>query len=191
MKTTFLSNLSLYPCPVVLVTSKHKQKENVLTVSWAGIASSNPEYITIAINPKRFSYLMILESEEFGINIPVAGNVEAIDFCGSHSGKNVDKFEICGFSKFYGHYIQAPLIEECPVNFECKVYNHIDLGSHVLFVARIVNKYIDDEIKMEDIHEKLNPLIYFRPNYYSLKTEKLGYYGFTKNILPDDKLFLK
>ena len=172
-------DLLLYPCPTVLVTSKLMDRENVFTVSWAGIASSHPEYITIGINRKRYSYSLIKESHKFCINIPNSDMIGKVDYCGSHSGRDVDKFLSCDFKKtYYGE--EFILIDNCPVNLICTVEHIYPLGSHDLFVGHVERKFIDKTSK--DIHAQLKPIIYFRPNYYGVSENPLGYYGFTKDV---------
>lgn len=177
MITKYTGELLLTPCPTVLVTSKHNDVENVLTISWAGIASSHPEYVTISVNPKRYSYLPILKSKKFCINIPDFSLINAIDFCGNWSGRDIDKFSACGFSKQYvSDYI---LIEQCQMQILCDVIQIIELGSHHLFIAKVIEKYIN--VKPQDnIYDSLNPIVYFRPYYHKLDKQNLGSYGYTK-----------
>lgn len=176
MKSEYTGNLLLYPCPVVLVTSKDNAVENVFTVSWAGIASSHPEYITIAINLKRFSYSIIQKSKKFCVNIPNSSLIYEVDRCGSISGCDTDKFQICKFKKTYynSDYI---LIDQCPVHLICEVESIVKLGSHDLFVAKVTHKLIDSHIS--NIYQDIDPIVYFRPNYYQIGKDKIGYYGYT------------
>lgn len=176
MKISFNNELSLYPCPTVLVTTKLESIENVLTVSWAGIASSHPEYVTIAINTKRYSHDLIMNSKKFCINIPNTNLIKEVDCCGVLSGKQINKFDYCHFSKYYyqSDYI---LIEQCPIHLICELMQVIQLGSHDLFIAIVKDKLIDDFIK--DIHNEIDPIVYFRPNYYKLNKDSFGYYGYT------------
>lgn len=177
MLTKYTGELLLAPCPTVLVTSKYNNNENVLTVSWAGIASSHPEYVTISINPKRYSYLLISKSKKFCINIPDSNLVNAIDFCGNNSGKEIDKFSVCRFSKKYiSDYI---LIEQCKMQILCNVIKIIELGSHHLFIAKVEEKYINVDPN-DNIYNSLNPVAYFRPYYYKLEKHNIGKYGYTK-----------
>lgn len=173
--TIYKGDLSLYPCPTVLVTSKNNTIDNVCTVSWAGIASSHPEYVTIAINKKRFSYDIIRASKRFCINIPDASQIEKVDFCGSYSGRDIDKFKSCNFTKVY-YESEYVLINECPLHLLCEIENEIELGSHTLFVARIANKLLGKEIDSNNI--PINPIVYCRPNYYKLNPNPIGYYGY-------------
>lgn len=177
MKKELKSDLLLYPCPVLLVTSKYKDIQNVFTVSWAGIACSHPEYITISIKPSRFSYSLIKNSKCFAVNIVKEKLLPIADYCGTFSGKHHDKFNECKLTKIKGHVIDVPLIEECPINIECELEQIIKLGSHDLFIGKVLCKLIDSNIDLQNIHSFLSPLSYFRPNYYTLNQTCLGTYG--------------
>ncbi len=175
-KRILKKELLLYPCPILLVTSKWKNIRNVLTVSWSGIASSHPEYITISINKKRYSHSLIVNSGALVVNIINEDLINAADYCGSHSGKSIDKFDDCRLATSSGTFVDAPLIDNCPINIECKVENIIDLGSHDLIVGKVLVKWINSDIADDDLHEKLRPAVYFRPYYYRLNDTILGEY---------------
>lgn len=182
MLTKYTGELLLTPCPTVLVTSKYNDIENVLTISWTGIASSHPEYVTVSVNTKRYSYDIIQKSKKFCINIPSINLINAVDFCGSNSGRNVDKFAACGFSKKYvSDYI---LIDQCKMYILCEVESIVDLGSHHMFIAKVINKYLNIDA-IDHIHESISPIVYFRPYYYGLEKNNIGYFGFTKTIIPN------
>lgn len=176
MISKYEGDLLLTPCPTLLVTSKYDKIENVLTVAWAGIASSKPEYITISINPKRYSYHLIAQSKKFCINIPDRNLLQQVDYCGSHSGRFTDKFSDCGFSKI--ELADFILIEQCKFYLLCDVENEIDLGSHHLFVARVREKYSNFSEEGQ-IYRELQPLVYYRPYYFGIKEKVLGEYGFS------------
>lgn len=174
----FLSNeLLLYPCPVVLVTTKHISVENVFTVSWIGIACSHPEFLSISVKPTRYSHRLIQESGLFTVNIIDENLLQIADYCGSVSGISHDKFAECGLKKTPGISIDVPMLEACPINIECVVEHTLALGGHDLIVGRVVSKMIDANIPDTQIHEKLQPVSYFRPNYYGIDKTILGQYG--------------
>lgn len=182
MKTKFTNELLLYPCPVLLVTSRYKNTDNVFTVSWSGIACSHPEYIMISIKSSRYSHSLIKQSGVFGVNIINERLLSAADYCGTFSGTKHDKFSECGFTKLQGQVVNIPLIRECPINIECEVEKIVELGSHDMFIGKVVNKMIDSDIDIQKIHEDLKPVAYFRPNYYALCGDSLGTYGKTFNL---------
>lgn len=179
MKNKLQNDLLLYPCPVLLVTSRYNDTDNVLTVSWSGIACSHPEYIMISIKSSRLSHSLIKNSGVFGVNIINENLLSIADYCGTFSGTQYNKFLDCRLTKFQGHKTDVPLIKECPINIECVVEKVIELGSHDVFIGRVVNKLIDSNINLEQIHKELKPVSYFRPNYYALQEDCLGTYGKT------------
>jgi flavin reductase (DIM6/NTAB) family NADH-FMN oxidoreductase RutF len=72
--------------------------------------------------------------------VPSSDMVRTVDFCGIYSGRDKDKTGV--FTVFNGELGTAPLIEECPVNLECKVIHLLDLGSHTLVVGEIKETFI-------------------------------------------------
>ena len=179
------SELTLYPCPVVLVTCQARIGiPNIITVSWAGIACSKPEMVSIAVKPTRYSYELIAESREFVVNIPTTKHIREADICGTRSGREVDKFQLCRFTADASSALLTPSIKECPVSLECEMDHVIEIGGHHLFVARIVAKSIDPDYCLREgqqATELLDPIVYLRPNYFSLNRVPLGQFGFTRH----------
>ena len=183
MKVTKSPRTALFPCPVVLVTCVDAEgKPNIITLAWAGVACSNPPILGIGVRPGRYSYRLIEQSGEFAINIPTAKYVKETDFCGSSSGKTVDKFNETGLTPDPAERIRPPIIRECPVNIECVVKSRIQLGSHHLFLGEVVSVHVDDEILDEKGRidfDKAAPFVFNNGEYWSLK-RKIGEIGLSK-----------
>lgn len=150
----------LYPMPAVLVGSKVDETPNFMTAAWCGIASHKPPAISVAIREGRFTMKGIKEKGVFSINVPSADLVKKVDFCGIYSGKKKDKSQF--FQIYYGVLETVPLIQECPVNLECKVIHSLDLGSHTLVVGEIMETYINKDCLTDGKAdaEKIDPLVY-------------------------------
>ena len=86
-----------------------------------------------------------------------------VDFCGIYSGKSEDKSRL--FKIFYGSIKTAPLIEECPINFECELIQSIELGSHTLFIGQIMETHVSDHCFENNriVTETVDPLIFVGP----------------------------
>jgi flavin reductase (DIM6/NTAB) family NADH-FMN oxidoreductase RutF len=154
----------LHPMPVLLVGAKVDGKPNFMTVAWAGIANGEPPMISIAVRHQRHTHKGIRQNLTFSVNIPSTDLVREADYCGSVSGSKVDKVEVCQFKVFYGKLKSAPLIEQCPINLECKVAHILDLGSHSLVVGRIEETHVSESCLIDGIPDikKIKPLIYNR-----------------------------
>jgi flavin reductase (DIM6/NTAB) family NADH-FMN oxidoreductase RutF len=131
--------------PVLLIGSNVDEKPNFMTVAWGGIANGEPAMISVAIHKKRYTLKGIRQNSTFSVNIPSAEMVKETDYCGIISGSAVNKVEVCRFKVFYGKLGNAPLIEQCPINLECKVMHILDLGSHSLVVGRIEESHISEK----------------------------------------------
>ena len=112
--------------PVVLVTVGR----NIMTAGAFHFYSFAPPSVMVGIIPEKYTYELINEQSEFGINIPRADQVELVRICGSVSGRDVDdKYSKAGVTPFEGVEIKSHLIKECPV---IGIHGCIDQGGKVL-----------------------------------------------------------
>lgn len=162
MKVRLGAQTYIYPMPVLLVGTEVGGKANFMAVAWGGIANSEPPMITVAIRHSRYTLKGVLENQAFSVNIPSSVQVVEADYCGMASGAKVDKVAACGFKIFYGAVAGAPLIEECPVNLECRVEHTLNLGTHVLVVGRIEETHVSQECLTDGKPDavKIKPFIF-------------------------------
>jgi len=161
-KTSIGPRTLIYPMPALLVGALVDGKPNFMTAAWGGIANSEPPMISVAIRHGRYTRKGITENLTFSVNIPSVDMVKAVDYCGITSGAKVDKVKACQFKVFYGKLDNAPLVEQCPVNLECRVVHILDLGSHSLIVGRIEETHVTQSCLTngEPDVNKVKPLIY-------------------------------
>ena len=61
-----------------------------------------------------------------------------------YSGRDVDKFARAGLTRQASSHIKSALIEECPVNVECRVVHAVDFpGSHQWYIGQILCAHVD------------------------------------------------
>lgn len=150
MKIDLQNNLGVLPNPVAMISSGDMENSNIATIAWTGIINSEPMIVYVSIRPSRFSNEIITKTKEFVINLPDEKLVKVADFCGTKSGRDVDKFKICNLTKRQSDEINSPYIEECPINLECKVINIQKFDSHEMFMAEVVRTHCDKEILDEN-----------------------------------------
>lgn len=172
----------LYPLPAVMVScALPGEKPNIITVAWTGTVCSSPAMVSISVRPERYSYHMIKESGEFVINLTTQNLVRAADYCGVRSGREVDKFEQMQLTALKAAQVEAPLIGESPVNLECRVEQVIELGSHHMFLARVLAVDVDDRYLDERGKFDLNKsglAVYSHGEYFALG-KRLGTFGYS------------
>jgi flavin reductase (DIM6/NTAB) family NADH-FMN oxidoreductase RutF len=172
---------ALYPVPVVLVSCGDVEHPNIITIAWTGVINSDPPTVSIAIRPSRYSHSLVRESQEFVVNIPTSDQLEYVDYCGIVSGREIDKFEACGFTPIPASSVNTALIAQCPINIECTVKQTITLGTHDMFVGQIEAVQGEEAVMNERGRidpAKAVPLAYVSGNYYELGSY-LNKHGFT------------
>lgn len=137
--------------------------------------------LSISVRPERYSHHLIKESGEFVVNLPTESLVRAIDWCGVKSGRDVDKFAAMHLTAVPAAKVGTVLVEESPVNLECKVTQVIPLGSHDLFLAECVAVDVDERLLDESGKLCLNKaklIVYSHGDYLALG-RKLGSFGYS------------
>ena len=147
MKQDWKPGTMIYPLPALLVScGSHEEEYNIITVAWAGTICTNPPMCYISVRPERHSYPILKKNMEFVINLTTKDMAFATDWCGVRSGRDVDKWKemhlTAGKASKLDH---APIIEECPVNIECKVTEIKELGSHHMFLAKVEAVQVGEE----------------------------------------------
>ena len=170
----------LNPTPAVLVSCGTMEKPNVFTVGWTGIVCTHPPRTYVSIRPSRYSYELIKKSGEFVINLTTTQLLLATDKCGVHSGRDKDKFKLCGITAEESQTVSAPSVKESPLSLECKVFDIIELGSHDMFLADITAVRVDESLLDEKGSlslEKCRLTAYSHGKYYELvkPVQSLGF----------------
>ncbi len=172
------------PLPVVLVGCAHSELgSNLLTVAWTGVACSGPPKLHISIRPERHSHRMVSDSRCFTVNLPTLGMLEQVDLCGNISGRHCDKWKLANLTPVPGSVVEAPIVAQCPINYECVVENVLPLGTHDVFVGRIVAEHADCNILSHEGKldlSRLQPVIYMLGEYWSIGSN-VGRYGFSRS----------
>lgn len=136
------------PEAVVLVTSvDDKGRANIIVLSWSMPASFVPKLVAISVGKTRHSHKLIMDSGEFVLCVPSLEMKDAVVFCGTHSGRKVDKFSETGLTPVGAKKVKPPLIAEAVSNNECRVVGVLDAGDHTIFVGEVVAAYVSDEPK--------------------------------------------
>lgn len=182
-KRTLRAGNMLNPSPVVMVSCGSSIDEyNIITIAWTGTICSDPAMCYISVRPERHSYNLIKESGEFVINLVNRDLAPIADWCGVKSGKKFNKFFETGLTPVRGTQVKAPMIDEAPVNLECKVKQIIPLGSHDMFIAEIVAVHAKENLfnfKTDALElQRANLVSYSHGHYYDLG-KILGKFGYS------------
>jgi flavin reductase (DIM6/NTAB) family NADH-FMN oxidoreductase RutF len=137
----------LEPGPVVLLTTQHKGRSNVMTISWHTMLEFEPPLVGCVISNRNFTFNMLRASRECAINIPTRALARNVVGCGNTSGADSDKFETFGLTPRNGKLVKAPLIDECYASLECRVVDTRMVPKYCFFVLEVIKAWVDPAVK--------------------------------------------
>lgn len=134
-----------HPTGVCLVVCKDKKgMVDVTPVGWFTICNSKPLSWAISLHYNRYSYEVILKQGEFVLTLPSYKQKEDVLYCGSVSGRDVDKLKKCKFELIKAKKVEVPLLKDSIACYECKVIRRCDITDHTIFVGKILAAYISE-----------------------------------------------
>ena len=175
----------VYPSPAGLIVAVDEQdKPNVMTAGEVfNISLKEPCIIGIALRKATYTHSLIMKTGEFTVNLPTAAILEKVDLVGTISGRDEpDKFEKYGLTIIPSTAVKPPIIEECPVNLECKMLSVTVVGDHDLFLGQVVAMHVDSDKVGENqrvLIEKVDGFAFAERGYYKMG-EKIGNLGFSR-----------
>ncbi len=183
MKVAFKPGTMIYPLPAVMVScGDGPENYNIITIAWTGTICSDPPMCYISVRPERHSHGLIMRTGEFVINLTTSELARQTDWCGVRSGRDCNKFREMSLTPGVGQVVKAPIIEESPLNIECRVVEVKRLGTHDMFIANVVAVYAEESLIDKSTGQfQLNhagPMAFSHGKYYSLG-EKIGGFGFS------------
>ena len=159
-----------YPKVVAIVTASAGGKDNAMTAAWHSSISVNPPLYGVSISPKRFTYQLITESKEFGINFVPFEKASLAAQVGGISGKEMDKFERLNIEKEKPLKTGVPILKDAYAAYECKLVDSKAYGDHIWVVGEIVAVHFLKDVFTEKQTLSLNkikPLLYLGSEFYA------------------------
>jgi len=159
-----------YPKVAVIVTASVRNRDDAMTAAWHSSISLKPPLYGIAVTAKRFTYRLMTESREFGINFIPSEKASLAAAIGGTSGQQMDKFERFNIKKEKPLKTTAPILQDAYAAYECKLVDSKPYGDHIWIVGEIVAVHFLEEAftaaEVLDIH-KIRPLLYLGSDFYA------------------------
>lgn len=134
-----------YPEWVVLVVARDGQgKANLMPAGWGMICSGNPPMVCVAIGHSRYTHRCVEETGEFVFAWAGEGQAELVEYAGSHTGAEVDKFQEFAIPTAPAAVVNVPLLAGAAANLECKLSQAVTTGDHTVFVGEVVAAHLPD-----------------------------------------------
>ena len=137
----------LEPGPVVLLTTAHKGRANVMTMSWHMMVEFEPPLVACVVSSADYSFSALRATRECVIAAPAVELASKVAEVGNCSGRLVDKFATLGLTPRPAAHVKPPLVLECFANLECKVVDTRLVNKFNLFILEVVKAWMDPSQK--------------------------------------------
>lgn len=133
----------LEPGPVLLVTTLHKGRANVMTLSWHTMLDFEPPRVGVVLGEANFSFAALRATRECVLNLPTLELARQTVGCGNVTGRRTDKFARFRLTAEPSAVVAPPRIAECFASLECRVADTRMVNRYNLFVLEVVQAWID------------------------------------------------
>jgi flavin reductase (DIM6/NTAB) family NADH-FMN oxidoreductase RutF len=137
----------LEQAPVPLLTTRHKGRAKVMTMSWHTMMEFEPPLVGCVVSGRNFSFTGLKATRQCVLNIPTAGLAPEVVACGNACGRRMDKFEAFGLTALTAALVDAPLEADCYARLECRVADTRLVKRYNFFVLEVVKAWIDPACK--------------------------------------------
>jgi flavin reductase (DIM6/NTAB) family NADH-FMN oxidoreductase RutF len=137
----------LEPGPVVLLTTAHGGKSNVMTMSWHMMVEFEPPLVACVVSSADYSFAAMVAEQDCVIAIPAVELAPVAVKVGNSSGRTVDKFKKFGLTPQPAELVTPPLIAECFANLECRVVDTSLVDKYDIFILEVVKAWTDPKQK--------------------------------------------
>lgn len=158
-----------YPKVAAVLTVNAGGKKNAMAAAWHSSISFKPPLYGVAVAPKRFTYQLILESKEFGINFLPFEAAELVASVGGSGGKEIDKFSKFDIAEEKPLKTNVPILKAAYAVYECKLVDNKIYGDHAWIVGEVVAVHFNDDVFTPEGTldlSKLNPALYLGAELY-------------------------
>ena len=133
----------LEPGPTLLLTTSHRDRANVMTLSWHTMLEFEPPLVGCVVSERNFSFAALRRTRHCVLNIPTVELAAQVVGCGNTSGREVDKFKAFGLTPVPAARVESPLIAECHASLECRVADTRLVNRYNFFVLEVLKAWVD------------------------------------------------
>ena len=137
-------------------------RSNVMTIGWGGLNVFFGDFCFLApVRKSRFTYGLLQKNGAFTVSVPLTDMRAELNFAGTKSGRDVDKFYGHGLTAAPAQAVNVPTVKECGLQIECIPFGRVDQQSenltpdvldrcypngdlHTFFLGKIVRCYYTD-----------------------------------------------
>jgi flavin reductase (DIM6/NTAB) family NADH-FMN oxidoreductase RutF len=158
-----------YPRVAVVVTAHAGGRDNAMTIAWHTSISKKPPLYGVVVSEGHFTYKLITESKEFGVNFLPDTRAELVAAIGGSKGSELDKFKAFAINKDNPVKTAVPILMDAYAAFECRLVDDRSYGDHRLLIGEIIAvHYLEEAFNADGTlnQEKVSPVLYMGSEQY-------------------------
>jgi len=158
-----------YPRVAVVVTAQAGGRENAMAAAWHMPLSFSPPLYVVSVSTKRFTYQLIVDSKQFGVNFLPFESSELVASVGGSQGQEIDKFQKFNIARDKSVKMDVPILKAAYAAYECRLVDDRGYGDHRLLVGEIeAVHWLKEAFAPEAILDlaKVSPVLYLGNELY-------------------------
>ena len=177
MRKNIKTTEAIFPMPVLMIATYNEDGSvDVMNAAWGTMLSRNQVILNLTQTHKTVKNIKARKA--FTVSIADASHVKEADYFGVVSGNNTpNKFENTGLTATKSENVDAPIINEFPISFECEFIEYQDDEYGCGVIGKVVNVTADEKVMDgENINiSKVNAIAFdpYTHGYYKV-TERVG-----------------
>ena len=131
----------------LFLISGDDKTHNIMTIGWGFCGRMwRKKTFIVPVRLSRYSHDILKNNGYFNVCIPKEGEMaQELSFCGTKSGRDVDKFKALGLKTGKGHLTPCPVLTDCDIIYECKVIYAQDLDDQTISSSPLSSLYADHD----------------------------------------------
>ncbi len=116
---------------------------NPMTIGWGqfGVLWGKPTF-TVYVRESRYTHQLLEHADTFTVSVPAPGTMsEALAFCGTKSGRDVDKVSALHASLIPARFGAQDGFFGCRYHVECRILFRMPMPEELLEDASLVSRY--------------------------------------------------
>ena len=130
---------AIWPEVIGAVITRHNGKVNLCPVNFQAVSTKyeQPLCVCLGLDNKNLTIQQVLASKEFVYAYPSKEQLKDILYCGTVSGRDVDKLAQTTLTLEPAETVAAPLLADAVLNLECKLVHSYDAGRFTIVIGQI------------------------------------------------------
>lgn len=168
---------AIFPMPVLMIATYNDDGSvNVMNAAWGTMVSR--DIVALNLTETHKTVKNIKKHKAFTVSIADSKHVVEADYFGVVSGNNTpNKFETSGLTASKSENVDAPIINEFPICFECEFIEYQDGEYGCGVIGKVINITADEAVMCGDRIDisKVNAIAFdpYTHGYYKV-TERVG-----------------